>query len=470
MSKKSVWTVLISIIAVTISCSILVGFGYSRTSITFYGDKAEATVNGVNTPISAAPIIYKNKTYVPADDILTLCGFTLGWDTSSNSTVAVRDGKTNHIVYGTKEGILWVGNERLSFDTAPVIYKNVAFISLEMFAAMSDDAIYISGTPEKIKMGMRDLLEDTYINDNFRLTGGGATYKGITIVGNTGMELLTIPESSALSYAAMVNSVAAALPNVNVHNIAVPTACEFYAPKGMYTNQTAGIKKIYNALNENVTPINVVKPLMEHAAEFIYFRTDHHWTQRGAYYAYKEYADVKGFDIDPLSTFEVQNSFSHVGSFKSFTKGTAGESIMRSNPDMLQIFMPKYTAVGAAYNDMYMRSKKWDLNVVYPNFNSYSAFIGGDNPLAVFHTSNSNGKKLVIIKESFGTAFATWAVNNYEYIFVIDPRQFNGFGGHNAHFNLRTFYELNKFDDLVIINYPGTIGSSSYKSSVLGMI
>lgn len=470
MARKSAWSVLISIVAVTISCVILVGFSYGKTRVTLYGEKAEAMVNGVNTPISAAPIIYKNKTYVPADDILKLCGFTLGWDTSSNSTVAIRDGKTNHIVYGTKEGILWVGNERLSFDTPPVIYNNTAFISLEMFAAMSDDSIYINGAPEKIKMGMRDLLEDTYINDNYRLIGESAAYKGITIVGNTGMELLTISDSSAQSYAQMVNAVSEALPNVEVYNIAVPTACEFYAPKELYTNQTAGIKKIYSLLNEKVTPINVVKTLMDHAAEFIYFRTDHHWTQRGAYYAYKEYADVKGFEIDPLSTFDVQNSFSHVGSFKSFTKGTAGEKIMLSNPDMLQIFMPKYTAVGAAYNDMYMRSKKWDLNLVYPNFNSYSAFIGGDNPLAVFRTSNANGKKLVIIKESYGTAFATWAVNNYEYIYVIDPRKFNGFGGQNERFNLKEFYEINKFDDLVIINYPGTIGSSSYKSSVLGMI
>ena len=284
------------------------------------------------------------------------------------------------------------------------------------------------------------------------------------------MELLTVSESAAVSYAGMVNAVADALPNVNVYNIAVPTASEFYAPKSLYTNQTAGIKKIYENLDSNVTPINVVKPLMEHAAEFIYFRTDHHWTQRGAYYAYKEYAEIIGEDIDPLETFQVQNSWNHVGSFGSFTKGTYGATIMHSNPDMLQIFMPKYTAEGAAYNDMYMRSKKWSLQLVYPTFNSYSAFIGGDNPLAVFHTSNANGKKLVIIKESFGTAFATWAVNNYEYIYVIDPRKFNGFGGHNSHFNLRTFYELNQFDDLVIINYPGSISSSAYRNSVLGMI
>ena len=34
--------------------------------------------------------------------------------------------------------------------------------------------------------------------------------------------------------------------------------------------------------------------------------------------------------------------------------GTYGAAIMRSNPDMLQVFMPKYTAEGAAYNDMYI--------------------------------------------------------------------------------------------------------------------
>ncbi len=444
----------------------LTSLGDNKISMTLYADRAEATIDDVTYPISAPPVIVNNKTYIPSDDILTLCGFTLGWDESSNSSVAVRGKHTNHIVFGTKEGILWADDSRITLETPPIIYRGVAYISLEMFAAMSDDSIYIVGTPRNV----RDLLTDTVITDEYRLTGGGTTYKGVTVVGNTGMELLTISDSSAKAYAAMVNSVAAALPDVNVYNIAVPTSCEFYAPKSLYTNQTAGIKKIYENLSSEVIPINVVKPLMEHAAEFIYFRTDHHWTQKGAYYAYREFAEVKGETIDPLESFEVHNSYSHVGSFASFMSGTHGASIMRANPDMLQVFMPKYTAEGAAYNDMYMRSKKWDLQVVYPSFNSYSAFIGGDNPLAVFHTSNTNGKKLVIIKESFGTAFATWAVNNYEYIYVIDPRKFNGFGGHTSGFNLKTFYDLNKFDDLVIINYPGTIGSGSYRSSVLGMI
>ena len=448
----------------------LTSLGGDKVTVTLYTDRPEAKVNDTVHTTQGVPFLYDNKTYVPMDDILTLCGFTLGWDSNSNSTVAAREKDLHHIVFGTDNGVLWVNDKKHTFDTPPLIYKGVAYLSLEMFAAMSDDAIYIIGTPETSKMNKRDTLKDTVINDNVRLSGNAATYNSITIIGNTGMELLSVTDKAATEYASMVNAVADALPDVNVYNIAVPTACEFYAPKSLYTNQTAGIRKIYESLNPNVTPVNVVKPLMKHAAESIYFKTDHHWTQRGAYYAYREFIELKGEEIDPLESFEVINSFSHVGSFASFTAGTEGENIMRSNPDLLQKYMPKYTAAGASYNDMYLQDKNWDLELVFPTFNTYSAFIGGDSPLAVFRTSNANGKSLVIIKESFGTAFATWAANNYEFIFVIDPRKYNGFGGHNAKFDLREFYGINKFDDLVIINYPGTIASSSYRNSVLKMI
>jgi len=439
-------------------------------AIALYGDRATAVKDDVEIPVAYSAIMYKNKVYVPADDTLKLLGFTLGWDNNSNSIVASRDNHINYIVCGMKKGRVWVDENCVEFSEPPVIYKKVTFISLEMIAAMTEDSIYILGEPEHIKMGYRDLLKNTYINDNYRLSGSVKTYKNIKVIGNTAMEQLYITDKSAKAYADMVNKVAEAIPGAQVYSIAVPTACEFYGPKKIYTNQTDGIRKIYSQLSNRVMPVNVVKPLMEHAGEFIYFRTDHHWTQRGAYYAYKEFAEIKGLEMPPLSSFATQNSTTHVGSFAGFMDGTEGENIMRNNPDLLERFMPLYSADGAAYNDQHMKSHRAALELVFPTFNSYSAFIGGDNPLAVFRTSNANGKKLVVIKESFGTAFSTWAANHYEYIFVIDPRKFNGFGGHNESFNLKSFYERHHFDDLVIINYPGTIGSSSYRNSVLDMI
>ena len=87
----------------------------------------------------------------------------------------------------------------------------------------------------------------------------------------------------------IVKAVADSIPDVNVYNMLVPTSAEFYAPLGMYPNQITPIREVYRNLSDRVTPVNVYDALREHCGEKIYFFTDHHWTQRGAYYAYKEF-------------------------------------------------------------------------------------------------------------------------------------------------------------------------------------
>ena len=98
------------------------------------------------------------------------------------------------------------------------------------------------------------------------------------------------------------------------------------------------------------------------------------------------------------------------------------------------------------------------------NINSYSAFIGGDNPVTVFKTNVDNGKKICIIKDSYGNAFSAWALNNYSVVYIIDPRHVNGlygFGG--GEFKIDEFYRYTEFDDLVIINYPASVESQGFR-------
>lgn len=310
-----------------------------------------------------------------------------------------------------------------------------------------------SAQTEKVK----NPLFDTIIGDEFRQGEDAVEYNNVYISGNFAMERVSISNEAAKDYAKIVNNIAAKLPKkVNIYNIVVPTSSEFYGPENVYTNQTEGIKTVYENLSSRVIPINAVKPLYAHAGENIYFRTDHHWTQRGAYYVYEEFARVSNKEVPPLSSFEV--SFKEcTGSLADFTKGTYGETLIRSNPDIMERFSaPTYTA-GAAYNDMYMQEFIRTLAAVYQSSNGYISFIGGDNPLSVFTTNVKNGKKLVILKESFGNAFATWALNNYSEVYVIDIRRFNSNGNP---FNLSDFYDFVKYDDLVIINYPVSVASS----------
>ncbi len=300
-------------------------------------------------------------------------------------------------------------------------------------------------------------LFDTVVGDEYRQTESAVEYNNVYISGNFAMERVSITDEAAKDYAQIINNIADKLPKkVNIYSIVIPTSSEFYGPVGVYTDQTSGIKTVYENLSERVIPINAVKPLYAHADEDIYFRTDHHWTQRGAYYVYEEFAKASGKNIAPLSSFEVSLK-ECTGSLADFTKGTYGETLIRSNPDMMEKFSaPTYTA-GAAYNDMYMQEFIRTLAAVYQSSNGYISFIGGDNPLSVFTTNVKNGKKLVILKESFGNAFATWALNNYSEVYVIDVRRFNSNGNP---FNLKKFYDFVKYDDLVIINYPVSVTSS----------
>lgn len=68
--------------------------------------------------------------------------------------------------------------------------------------------------------------------------------------------------------------------------------------------------------------------------------------------------------------------------------------------------------------------------------------------------------KKYVVKESFGNAFAVWALNNYQEVYVVDYRKFNRYGGNienSREFFISDFYDNVKFDDLVIINYPVSV-------------
>ena len=427
------------------------------------------TVDGVGYELSGEVFLCDSTIYLPVDDLLPHCGYALGWD-AENNAVIISDEYTNSYIYIDSNQINYKG-EMLTFDKPTMMYNGILYMPITMFAQFSDDAVYIDGELKDIKKGVRDLLQDTYITDEYRLSGSIAQYGSIyTVGGYAAMEKLWYSDSNCKNYAGVVNAIADALPEVQIYNIAVPTITEFYGPRSLYTNQIEGIKTIYENLSDKVMPINAVKAMWEHADEKLYFYTDHHWTQRGAYYAYRAFIENKGETLPEIWEFPKNDYYSFVGSFPSYMRGTAGASAIRSHPELLERFMPVVEYTGANYHDMYLSRKLSDSQVVNPNDNSYCTFINGDQPITHYITSVKNGKKLVIVKESFGDAFATWAVNNYEEVFIVDPRKWNGFGGNWQEFNLRTFYDnVCQFDDLIIISYPGST-TSSMRQAILNLI
>ena len=82
----------------------------------------------------------------------------------------------------------------------------------------------------------------------------------------------------------------------------------------------------------------------------------------------------------------------------------------------------------------------------------YLAFLGGDRPIC--HIENpgvSNGRKLLILKESYGNAFSPFLGDVFEDVWMIDPREFNG-SGEPSFTDLEAFVREQGITDVLVLN------------------
>ena len=94
--------------------------------------------------------------------------------------------------------------------------------------------------------------------------------------------------------------------------------------------------------------------------------------------------------------------------------------------------------------------------------NKYLAFIGGDQPLEKIVTSNKNGKKILVIKESYANALVPFLCDNYEEVFVVDPRR--------TEFDLPEFVASQGINEVLMINYTFALDNRTFAESLENMI
>lgn len=248
-------------------------------------------------------------------------------------------------------------------------------------------------------------------------------------------------EPAGAYYAQTLNSLPAKLGSgVRVFSILVPTAIEFLDVEKyskLSFRQSNGIRDIYKRLS-GVRSIDAVAVMKEHASDYLYFRTDHHWTGLGAYYAYVAAADSLGFRPRPLTDYRREEVSGYFGTLYSMTRSPA------LLPDTVELFYPpvehimyRHTAAGVltgpAVDPSYMLGA-----------NKYLAYIGGDTPLTEIKTSVQNGRRILILKDSYGNAFVPFLIPHYEEIYVVDPRYYQG--------SIRSLVKQKGVQDVLVLN------------------
>lgn len=272
--------------------------------------------------------------------------------------------------------------------------------------------------------------EENY--DKIDANGDSQSIGAVFVVGNRAFEYYNFSQAQANNYISSMNKLAEKLSGkAKVYNMIVPTSIGITLPDSYMghinsSDQQKAIDYINSGLNSQIVKVPILKTLMSHRSEYIYFNTDHHWTQLGAYYAYCDFAKSAGITANPLDKYEKVEFDGFLGTFYNDT-GKIPE--LKSNPDTIFAYKPNSSAK-MVYTDAKGQQISWPIvNDVskYPESIKYSCFIAGDNPYTEIHNPQiTDGSSIMVVKESFGNALVPFLVENYENVYVIDYRHFTG--------------------------------------------
>ena len=282
--------------------------------------------------------------------------------------------------------------------------------------------------------------------------GKGEGFEGMYLNGDTAYQLYFFNKQNSDSYVALINKFAASVKGkATVYDMIVPLHYQIALSSETVNKYNASdckdaIDYMYENLADGVVSVDILPNLIAHNNEYLYFRTDHHWTARGAYYAYLAFCEEKGIEPTKLEDYQRLQFNGFLGTFYANAKQPVA---MKQNPDYVEAFVPigineeeVFDSNGnkiAEYAVVYTKADKYEAG------NKYLTFIGGDQPLTKIHNPKINdGSSIVVVKESYGNAFVPFLVDSYEYVYVIDYRAWSG--------DLADFVVTNGIDDVLFLN------------------
>ncbi len=254
---------------------------------------------------------------------------------------------------------------------------------------------------------------------------------------------------------------------VKLYSMIAPTAGEFTLMKryrNMTDSQNEAMIYINSKLHPDITAVDVFDALSRHKDEYIYFRTDHHWTALGAYYAYEAFMKARGEEAVPLERYETVTVDNFLGS--AYTKTLSKE--LEDNPDTIQVYLPFTKNSFTRYSGN--ATKEVDvIDLSYAEGkDKYLIFISsGGGTWSVIRTEVKNGKKLLVMKDSFGNAIAPFFLPHYEEIYIIDSRFYSTAV---TGMNIPQFIEHHGIQEVVFVHYMEDVNWAEFMQTVRNLL
>ncbi len=210
-------------------------------------------------------------------------------------------------------------------------------------------------------------------------------------------------------------------------------------------DQKEKIDEIYNSINF-AKCISVYETLSDHKDEYIYYRTDHHWTTYGAYLAYTDYCNACGLSPAEYAADKISKSFN--GTLYS------SSGVRFINSDTIEAFI-----VGSdAYCDIFdgNNTQRYD-SIYFPDYlnkkDKYAYFLGTNQPVVTVYGDNVNGPRLILFKDSYAHCMAPMLLEHYSQITLVDLRYINR--------QFDYYFDVNDYDEALFLYSIDTFGNQN---------
>lgn len=223
------------------------------------------------------------------------------------------------------------------------------------------------------------------------------------------------------------------------------------------------LEYVNGLLREDVIGVDTFGSLLPHNSEYIYYRTDHHWTALGSYYAYADWAKKAGFEPVPLSEYTEISYEPFYGSL--YYKANQSGAL---KPDTVYAYEPPgdvHLYIQLSGNDS--RNNRGYEQTLLPDVrgtDKYLTFLTGDVPLATFINNDiTDGSACLIVKNSNGNPFCYYFPQHYQYTYVIDYRKYR-------HRSLSNFVNYYGVSDVIFCLSSGQAQSYGGNELLKGLI
>ena len=218
-----------------------------------------------------------------------------------------------------------------------------------------------------------------------------------------------------------INKFAETYPTLNMVMCVAPNAITVHADKLPENAPARNQEEDLAALQEKLTGatfVDVTRTLKRHNSNYLYYKTDHHWTSLAAAYAFQEIAPVMSLynpDLESYTVYTVSNSFEGTLSSKAGSHA-ARDTVEIYVPDTnIEYFVsyPDGTDVRSFYKREALDQK-----------DHYTVFFGGNYSRLDITTTADTGRNLLIFKDSYANCMVQLLYPYFDHITMIDPRYY----------------------------------------------